>query len=178
MQFEGYIEIENGVWYSIKTTLPYSNRKKIGFGNGGGTKIVLGDTLKPFKLTKRGYCHIKINDNKRWSWQRIVYEHFKGAIPKGMQVDHKDNNVLNNHPDNLVLITPLNNSRKRLKQYNNKSGYTGVYWDKRANKWHCQISIKNKIIGLGYFDNPLEAFICYLENKIYYHGWDSILPIV
>lgn len=29
--------------------------------------------------------------------------------PRGMQVDHKDNNPLNNHRENLAIVTPAEN---------------------------------------------------------------------
>lgn len=43
---------------------------------------------------------------------RLVYETFKGIIPKGLVVDHIDSNRLNNIIDNLQLLTPSENSRK------------------------------------------------------------------
>lgn len=40
---------------------------------------------------------------------------------------------------------------------NNKSGFTGVYFDKNSNKFRAQISIANKKIKLGYFSNINDA---------------------
>ena len=36
--------------------------------------------------------------------QRLVWEHFNGPIPDGMDVHHRDENKLNNSPDNLELM--------------------------------------------------------------------------
>lgn len=41
------------------------------------------------------------------------YLWFKGDIPHELDVDHIDNNKLNNHPDNLQLLTRAENLRKR-----------------------------------------------------------------
>ena len=41
-----------------------------------------------------------------------MYECFKEYIPSELQVDHKDNNKLNNCIDNLQLLTPLENITK------------------------------------------------------------------
>ena len=38
---------------------------------------------------------------------------------------------------------------------NNTSGYTGIYWS--INKWRARISVNNKPIHLGYFDNIKDA---------------------
>lgn len=41
---------------------------------------------------------------------RLVWEAFNGPIPKGMQVNHKDENKSNNSLENLELMTPKQNS--------------------------------------------------------------------
>ena len=45
---------------------------------------------------------------------RFVYAWFVGDVPAGMQVDHIDNDPLNNDPANLRLVTPKENIRKRF----------------------------------------------------------------
>jgi hypothetical protein len=178
MKFEGYIELFKGIWYCEITTSPFSNREQKIISNTEGHETIYTNKLHKIKQNKDGYFTIK-TDNNICMWHRLVYEYFKGPIPEGMQVDHKDNNRLNNHPDNLKLSNHIDNCRKRLKQKNNTSGYPGVHIAKgRRKKFTVVIRIQNKNYHLGAFYDPLDAFICYLENKIYYHGWDSILPIV
>ena len=46
---------------------------------------------------------------------RLVYETFKGPIPKDMEIDHIDGNKHNNHIDNLRLVTPKENAMHRSK---------------------------------------------------------------
>lgn len=165
MQFEGFIEIKPGYWYCEKTLKPYSNR--------GKNKNI----LKPLKQTKNGYYQVSVL-GKTIKWHRLLYQNLKGPIPEGMQVDHKDNNPLNNDPDNLQLLNNQQNNCKKRKINSNTSGYPGVYWSKNNKNWVCRLSICQKLKHLGCFDDPLDAFICYLENKLYYHGWDSILPLI
>lgn len=43
---------------------------------------------------------------------RLVYLQFKGNIPKGMVVDHIDNDPLNNSVNNLQLLTRAENIKK------------------------------------------------------------------
>lgn len=52
---------------------------------------------------------------------RLIYYHFKGAIPDNMTVNHIDGNPLNNHPDNLELLSHKDNcwhARNVLKRGN------------------------------------------------------------
>ena len=68
--------------------------------------------LKPFK-TKKGYLHVDLcEDGKRkeFNIHRLVWETFNGKIPDGMQVNHIDENKLNNRLDNLNLMTPKENT--------------------------------------------------------------------
>lgn len=44
---------------------------------------------------------------------RMVYEAFKGEIPKGMEIDHIDRNKHNNNPDNLRVVTKSENIKNR-----------------------------------------------------------------
>lgn len=43
----------------------------------------------------------------------FVYWWFNGDTPDNMEVDHKDNNILNNNPSNLELVTKSENNRRR-----------------------------------------------------------------
>lgn len=92
---------------------------------------------------------------------RLVWEHFVGEVPKGYEINHKDENPRNCDLDNLEILTRKNNV---LEYYRNKKGF--VLRDKRdeiikdyetlksyedvAKKWGCSIStifrvIKNKM---------------------------------
>ena len=83
--------------------------------------------------------------------------------------DHKNRNKLDNRKSNLRPCTQQENTRNRSKNKNNKSGFTGVYWDKQYCKWVAQIKVKQKTIKLGTFDDKIEALIARLkaEKEIY-----------
>lgn len=171
MIFEGFIEIKPGIWYCEKDGTPWSNNNnRYGFRS----------YLKPLSTkTNKNNRYVQIIINKKhYKWHILVYKHFKGDVPQGEEIDHFDNIRSNNLIDNLQPKPHSNNCRKCLKYKKNTSSYAGVSYYKKTDKWKVQIAIDKKPYHLGYFDDPLEAFICYLENKIYYHGWDSILPLI
>lgn len=54
--------------------------------------------------------------------------------PKGMQIDHINNNKLDNRKRNLRICTAQQNICNRPKNRNNKSGFKGIIWDKKTKK--------------------------------------------
>ena len=51
-----------------------------------------------------------------WKIHRFVWECFNGLIPKGLQIDHKDNCKTNNKIKTLQLLTPKQNQNKSNKK--------------------------------------------------------------
>lgn len=88
--FSGYMVSDEGQVYSMK-----SNRLLTASKHVGDYRVV---SLKGNKKNHTLLVH------------RLVYEAFVGSIPKGMQVNHKDENKSNNRLDNLELLTPKENS--------------------------------------------------------------------
>lgn len=73
-------------------------------------------------------------------------------------IDHTNNNGLDNRKDNLRECTVSNNGMNKRKQSNNKSGVTGIYYNNQNSNWVSQIKINNKRISLGSefsFDNAV-----------------------
>ena len=59
-----------------------------------------------------GYLKVKLckdGKEKTFSVHRLVWSAFNGPIPEGMQINHLDENTLNNKLDNLNLMTPKEN---------------------------------------------------------------------
>ena len=166
---EDFIEIRPGIWYEESTGLPWSSKKFIGPPNW----YIYDYIKRPLKSKSDGYHCIDI-DGKMKGWHRVVWEHFNGPIPVGMQVDHINNKRDDNRLDNLQLLSKKSNSKKRLKHKNNSSGYNGVTWDKKSNKWRARINNNGKSKHIGYFDDIHVAYEAYLEYKIKYHGEQTI----
>lgn len=115
-----------------------------------------------------GYIRIKI-DNKLYSAHRLAWLYVYGEWPSKF-VDHINGIKDDNRISNLREATRSQNGMNRTKMTNNKSGYKGVFWDKRANKWKAQIRYNGKFKYLGYFDNIEDAVNIYNENANILHG--------
>lgn len=90
-EFSKYLISSDGQVYSLST------HKLIGIG-----------------ITPQGYMRVDVyNDKcikKSMKVHRLVYMAHKGPIPKGLQINHKDEDKLNNNIDNLNLMTVKQNA--------------------------------------------------------------------
>ncbi len=81
--------------------------------------------------------------------------------PKGLLVDHKDRNGLNNTKRNLRLATHSQNNCNRIISRPKSSKYRGVMYIKETNKYRAGIAIKGEKIHLGLFTNEEDAAKAY-----------------
>ncbi len=80
------------------------------------------------------------------------------------EIDHIDRNGLNNQRNNL---RPANRSQSNMNkglQSNNTTGYKGVCFNKKAQKYTARICINKERIHLGYFDTAIEAAYTYDQH--------------
>lgn len=85
-------------------------------------------------------------------------------------VDHINGNTRDNRRFNLRLATLTENVRNAVIPKNNTSGYKGVSWDKKANKYSAYISPNRKHIFLGYYQKAKDAAVAYNNAAIKYFG--------
>jgi len=84
--------------------------------------------------------------------------------------DHIDLNPLNNQECNLRLATQSQNRTNQGIAITNTSGFKGVSWHKRSQKWVAYIYHDYKYIHLGYFVDINAAHLAYCEASKLYHG--------
>ena len=123
----------------IKTFfLPKYYTIKINEDNGivkilSNSKHAKGKELSQF-LNPNGYLRVKMN-NKSYEIHRIVAKFYLGEMPKGLCVNHKDGNKLNNKPSNLEYITIAENIKHSIRMglhICNRPELIGTYKDGRT----------------------------------------------
>ena len=82
--------------------------------------------------------------------------------------DHIDRNPLNCKKENLRSATTVQNAQNRSLKSTNKSGVTGVHWDKKMNKWCASITVDKKRIIIGYFYKKEDAIVSRLKAELKY----------
>jgi hypothetical protein len=113
-------------------------------------------------LTGKGYRYIQLN-GKKYPAHHIVWLLETGELPK-KQIDHIDGDKLNNNFLNLREVTNKQNTENRGKQKNNKTGYKGVSFNNRLQKYVSQIQHNNQPIYIGVYATAYEAHLAY-EKK-------------
>lgn len=110
-------------------------------------------------------------DGKSYRYHRLVYIYHKGAISPGHEITHINHDRHDNRIENLLCISHIDKMKNQPIRRDNKSGCTGVRWNKYFKKWEARITVNKKHFFLGVFENKEEAIKNRQEaNKIY--GFD------
>ncbi len=133
----------HGRWSDIKIRCTAEHNP--GYKNYGGRGIIM--------------CGKWINDFKAF-YDYVVS--LPNAMKHGYSIDRIDNDG-NYEPGNIRWANRHLQKTNQRKYSNNTSGYIGVFWYRKYNKWQAQISVNGKQINLGYSNTISEAVE--LRNK-------------
>jgi hypothetical protein len=122
-------------------------RPKVAVGSEAGT------------ITPSGYRYVQLFGHK-YPIHHLVWLFETKSFPE-KYLDHKDGNPLNNKFTNLREVTIKQNTENRGKQKNNKTGFKGVSFNNRLQKYVSQIQHNSQTIYLGVYKTPEEASLMY-----------------
>lgn len=86
------------------------------------------------------------------------------------QVDHINHITTDNRKINLRICTGSENNMNRDVTKYNKTGVTGVYWNKLKEKYVAAITLNYKKISLGYYENIDDAIKACKQAEEKYFG--------
>ena len=140
--------------------------KEIKLANDRGIALVDNEDYEmlsqyKWRIMRNNYALTTIKFNNKWitkKMHRLIMNE-----PKGMQIDHIDNNGLNNQKNNLRIVTHSQNMMNKHKRWG-VSKHKGVSFFKRDNNWRAYISINKKQIHLGYFNFEIKAAMAYNKS--------------
>lgn len=98
-------------------------------------------------------------------WENNFLSFYNWSLENGykdnLTID-RENNDLGYHPNNCRWVERTTQSRNtRIIHKHNTSGYRGVSFSTRSNKWLAQIMINNKNTFIGYFNDIIDAAKAY-----------------
>lgn len=100
-------------------------------------------------ISPQGYQKVRVGGYYYLS-HRIIWKMVTGQEPED-QIDHMDNDRLNNRWDNLRPASNSQNVQNARLRSDNKSGIKGVCWEPSHKAWKVYISVEGKQRVLGRF---------------------------
>ncbi len=140
--------------------------------------LIKGKAIHISKIGKKKYAYVHDINKKRKNRRNLRFHRYITSAPTAFLVDHINGDTLDNRLENLRYATASENSRNQKISSRNTSGYKGVTWIKKMNKWKSSISVNLKRINIGYFDNKHLAAVAYNKASIKYHGNFAKLNII
>lgn len=158
---------------------PSSNKGKI-----VGNKYVVNEEVVTMYDSKGNSFTFDLEDLpkvQRYTWvvskgyvrngnTNILLHQYIMDCPKNKIIDHIDGNPSNCVKSNMRICTKSQNNKNHRLSKNNTSGYTGVHYNKRAEKYEAFIYHDSKRVYLGCYSTLEEAVKVRKEAEEKYFG--------
>jgi hypothetical protein len=122
---------------------------------------------KPAGNPHKNYLSLNYK-NHTYTVHRLIFLYHHGYLPPIL--DHIDGNPMNNRIENLRPATKNQNGYNMKIRSNNTTGYKGVYWRNREQRYLAACSVEGKKIELGYFKILEDAVKAVKEFREKHHG--------
>ncbi len=132
-----------------------------------GSGLFKQNNIKRGTLNKKtGYIYICI-DYQIYLAHRLAWFYVYGYFPEN-EIDHINGIRSDNRIYNLREVSHQCNMRNCKLRKNNKSGITGVYFEKKTNKYLVQIGVDNITKSIGKFKDFDDAVKARWKAEIKY----------
>jgi hypothetical protein len=133
------------------------------------TNVKIGDRAGNKRKSKGKFRWVICILGTQYMANRIAWLYQTGKWPEN-QVDHIDNDQMNNKWKNLREATTAQNCQNQGIRKSNTSGFKGVSRIKKTGRWLAQISVGGKSKCIGTFATPEEAHKAYCDFAEKLHG--------
>jgi len=130
-----------------------------------GSRVVPGRVAGA--IQRDGYWRIKIF-RRLYAAHRLAWLASHGYWPDG-QIDHINRIKTDNRISNLRIVSASANAQNKIMDSKNTSGFRGVSWQAKSNKWVAQIGVNGKQKYIGLFSEKHEAYAAYLNAAKKFH---------
>jgi hypothetical protein len=144
-----------------------------------GTHTILydacdADKVEPWTwhIMKGHSTYYAYRQTPRPNRKQIAMHREVANCPKGMMVDHRNGNGLDNRQENLRVCTMSQNMMNRGKTRQNSTGFKGAYktGDSKLNPYSAKIQKNKKVYCLGHYRTAEEAARAYDKKATELHG--------
>ncbi len=112
--------------------------------------------------------YLRLNVNKRCYYaHRLAWLYCYGYYPPD-EIDHINGNRTDNRIANLRCATRCENGTNTQKKCTNTSGYKGVHFNSKLNKWCAQATVNRKAHHLGVFariEDARDAYRSFMSSQ-------------
>lgn len=119
-------------------------------------KYALIDDADFDEVSKYSWCFARYAIGRVKGKNQLMHVFLMGK-KEGVEIDHINRNKLDNRRENLRYVNRSENMLNTDLRSTNKTGFTGVSFDKFRGKWRSTIKLNYKQHMLGRFDTPEEA---------------------
>jgi hypothetical protein len=149
--------------YRPKAPTPEGDVRQISLGDGVYAYVDAAD----YEWLSQWTWHLCNGYAARYEKGKLILMHRQiMQPPKGMVVDHKNRNKLDNTRANLWVCTPRENACNRRKRRGAASRFRGVCHGRACSKWTAAIWFEGKLLHVGSFTDEVEAARAYDRKAV------------